>query len=327
MRLLFLVISIFIFVSKSYSAVDVGNLATPDVDDIEYPDDEPHSEREIELGKHLFFDTRLSKNLNQSCATCHNPELGFSDGMAKGLGTDGNRLGRNAPHIYNLAWASTLFWDGRAASLEEQALGPILSKDEMQMTDTLVVERLLEVKFYQTEFGALYDDDVTFENVGKAIAAFERSIVSDNSPFDRYLDGELTSMSPSAQRGLELYVGKARCIKCHDGANFTDDSFHNIGTGDADPGRQKITQSETMRGAFKTPGLRNIIFSAPYMHDGSLASLEEVVEHYNVGGKSKEGLSPLIIPLGLTEQEKADLVAFMAALTDPVEIERPVLAD
>lgn len=309
-----------------YAKLDVNSLTigTPDIDDIEYPDDEEHSPREIELGRMLYFDTRLSKNKNQSCATCHNPELGFSDGLAKGLGTDGNRLGRNAPHLYNLAWSTLLMWDGRAPSLEEQALGPIMAEAEMGMNPELTVSRLKAIPYYVKEFAAIYEDGLQLENVGKAIAAFERTFISDDSAFDKFVAGDSKAMSPSAVRGLELFVGKANCVKCHDGPNFTDDSFHNIGVTVNDPGRYGINGDETMKFAFKTPGLRNIIFSAPYMHDGSAASLEDVVELYNKGGHSKN-VSPLIKPLGLNDQEKADLVAFMGALTDPVIVSRPNL--
>jgi cytochrome c peroxidase len=317
------------FISMNLNASNESlTISTPDVDDIEYPDDEEHSKAEINLGKLLFFDPRLSKNQNQSCATCHNPELGFSDGVAKGNGSSGAILDRNAPHLYNLAWSSIFFWDGRASSLEEQALGPLVSDVEMQMTPVKVLERLNDVPYYAKAFDDIYGE-LTFENVGKAIAAFERTIISDNSAFDKYLAGDTQAMSPSAMRGLQLFVGKARCDKCHDGANFTDDSFHNIGIGGKDEGRYKVNKNKNknknMIGAFKTPGLRNIIMSAPYMHDGSLGTLEEVVEHYNIGGIKNKHLSPLIKPLNLNAQEKADLIAFMAALTDPIIIERPVL--
>lgn len=312
-------------ISTQASDINYGNLGTPDRDDIEYPDDEPHSEREINLGKVLFFDTRLSKHKNQSCATCHNPELGFSDGLDKGFGSDGTDLGRNAPHIYNLAWSVSLFWDGRSSTLEDQALGPIQSEVEMQMSSDQVLNRLSKINFYQQEFTAVYEDGLTFENVGKAIAAFERTVISDNSAFDQYIAGNEDAMSPSAVRGLKLFAGKANCIACHDGPNFTDDSFHNIGLGIDDPGRYEFVKEKAFLGAFKTPGLRNIIYSAPYMHDGSVRTLEEVVEHYNQGGVGQKNVSPLIKPLKLNKQEKADLVAFMAALTDTVEIQRPKL--
>jgi cytochrome c peroxidase len=301
-----------------------SNLGTPDMDDIEYPDDDAPSKQEVELGKILFFDTRLSINNKQSCATCHNPDLGFGDGVAAGSGTMGGSLGRNTPHIYNLAWSSIFMWDGRKPSLESQALGPIEAPGEMNMPLDTLLPKLNAVPFYQQQFKAIYGSaDITRENLGKAIAAFERTIISDNSAFDKYIAGDKDAMSASAIRGLALFETKANCIKCHDGVNFTDDSFHNIGIKGDDLGRDAIMQSPGMKGAFKTPGLRNTLLTSPYMHDGSLASLEEVIRFYNKGGDNPQGRSKLIEPLQLTEIEIQELVAFLGALTDPIVIERP----
>lgn len=302
-----------------------SNLGTPDVDDIEYPDDDAPSIQEVELGKILFFDPRLSVNNKQSCATCHNPDLGLGDGVAAGSGTMGGPLGRNTPHIYNLAWSSTFMWDGRNASLEEQALGPIEAAGEMNMPINILLPKLNAVPFYQEQFKAIYgSSNITKENLGKAIAAFERTIISDNSAFDKYIAGNKDAMSPAAIRGLALFETKANCVSCHDGANFTDDSFHNIGIKGSDQGRDAIMSSPGMKGAFKTPGLRNALLTSPYMHDGSLASLEEVIRFYNKGGDNVENRSKLIKPLDLTELEIQALVAFLGALTDPVLIERPI---
>ncbi|PCK09075.1 MAG: cytochrome-c peroxidase [Alteromonadaceae bacterium] len=301
-------------------------LGTPDRDDIEYPDDEPPSAGEIALGKMLFFDTRLSTNKKQSCATCHNPDLGFGDGLRKGIGTQGDDLGRNTPHIYNLAWNVVFFWDGRAASLEEQALGPIQSKAEMGMSLPKMLKRLSAVPYYRKQFKAVYGaDKIISEDVGRAIAAFERNLISDNSPFDQYIAGDKSAMSPAAIRGLDLYQGKARCTLCHDGANFTDNSFHNIGTGDKDLGRSEIVGDTSLNGAFKTPGLRNVTLTAPYMHDGSIASLQEVIEFYDRGGKLAKNKDKLIKPLGLSPNEIMDLLAYLGALSDPIIVERPTL--
>lgn len=301
-----------------------ATLGVPDRDDIEYPDDEPPSAKEVYLGKVLFFDKRLSSNNHLSCASCHNPDLGFGDGIALGRGTMGNTLGRNTPHIYNLAWNTTLFWDGRASSLEEQALGPIQAPGEMNMPLTQLLPRLKEVPYYVYTFAKVYPDSgLTAENIGRAIAAFERTIVSDNAPFDRYMKGVKTAMSPEAIRGMALFTGKANCVACHSGPNFTDESFHNIGLGGEDTGRAAIVGDATLNRAFKTPGLRNALLTAPYMHDGSVATLEEVVRFYNAGGKHKNGASDLIKPLHLAEAEVFDLVAFLGALTDPVVVTRP----
>ena len=314
---------LFFYMQPSIAKTTLG---TPDIDDIEYPDDEPHSPDEIYLGKTLFFDTRLSLNEKQSCASCHNPDLGFSDGLKTSIGTMGSQVSRNSPHLYNLAWSATLFWDGRASSLEEQALGPIQAPGEMNLPLSEVVPRLSKVPYYQKQFKAVYGESgLTINNVANAIAAFERTIISDNSAYDKYIAGNISAMSPSAIRGLVLFKGKANCTNCHDGPNFTDDSYHNIGVSpvSTDLGRANISGSEELVGAFKTPGLRNIVFSAPYMHDGSLSSLEDVIDFYNKGGAHKKSISSLIKPLHLNNTEIADLVAFLGSLTAPVAIERP----
>lgn len=301
-----------------------AELGTPELDDIEYPDDEPPSADEIKLGKILFFDPRLSLNEKQSCATCHNPELGFGDGMAKGVGTMGEELGRNTPHIYNLAWSSIFFWDGRAQTLEEQALGPISAPGEMNMPLPQLITRLKKVPAYQKLFKAVYGKSgINKANIASAISAFERDIVTMNSSFDRYIQGDKNAMDPSAIRGLTLFKGKARCNKCHDGVNFTDDSFHNVGIEGDDVGRLHISSTAGMKGAFKTPGLRNVWLTSPYMHDGSKPSLEAVIRFYNEGSKDIADVDKLIKPLDLSETEIGDLLAFLAALTDPVIIQRP----
>ncbi len=300
-------------------------LGTPDRDDIEYPDDEPNSPEEIELGRTLYFDTRLSNNGSQSCATCHNPDLGFGDGMALGLGAEKNQLGRNTPHLYNLAWNVTFMWDGRKATLEEQALGPIEAGVEMNMPLDKLIERLNGIKYYVDQFKAVYDEPITKAGIGRAIAAFERTIIVDDTPFDRYMAGDKAAMIPAAVRGMKLFEGKANCIACHDGPNFTDNSFHNIGLKSTDIGRYEHQKSPELNRAFKTPGLRNVVLTAPYMHDGSEPSLESVIRFYNRGGDVKKGISKNIKPLNLTENEIFDLLAFLGALTQHLDIKRPEL--
>jgi len=295
------------------------DIGTPNPATIEYPDGKPPSKTEVELGRILFFDNRLSVNQEQSCATCHNPNLGFGDGMAKGIGTMGGGLGRNTPHIYNLAWNSIFMWDGRKPTLEEQALGPIESAGEMNMPLDSLLPRLKKVAFYQKTFEQLYGKSgITGENLGKAVAAFERTIVSNNSDFDKYMKGDKNALTANSIRGMELFKGKASCVQCHSGPNFTDESFHNIGLGDGDIGRSKIVPGVTTKGAFKTPGLRNALLTAPYMHNGSEATLEAVVRYYNKGGNTAEGRDKIIKPLNLKESEIQDLVAFLGSLTDPV---------
>jgi cytochrome c peroxidase len=246
--------------------------------------------------------------------------------MDRGFGTLGNRLGRNTPHLYNLAWNMVFFWDGRAQSLEEQALGPIQAPGEMNMPLDTLIGRLKQIPFYVKTFTAVYPDSgLTADNVGRAIAAFERTLISSNSPFDRHMRGDKDAMSPEGVRGMQLFTGKANCIACHSGPNFTDESFHNIGVGGTDTGRAAIANDASLTGAFKTPGLRNVLLTAPYMHDGSVATLEGVVRYYNAGGSHPHGLSELIKPLALTESEIFDLVAFLGALTDPVTVTRPAM--
>ena len=299
-------------------------IGVPDLEEIEYPDDEPPSTDLVHLGKVLFFDKRLSLNDQQSCATCHNPDLGFGDGVDLSFGTMGNRVGRNSPHLYNLAWNVVFFWDGRASSLEEQALAPIASTEEMNLPLPILVSKLKKVPYYSREFQRIFPDDgITKENISIALAAFQRTIIVQNTPFDRYMKGDLSAMSPAAIRGMKLFEGKARCNVCHMGPNFTDNGFHNIGIGDADIGRQAIQKGVTNYGAFKTPGLRNIILTAPYMHDGSMGTLEEVMRHYNKGGLKVKGLDSLMQPLHLTEKEIYDVIAFMGSLTEHLEIKRP----
>ena len=298
-------------------------IGVPDRNTIEYPDDEEHSDFEIYLGKVLFFDNRLSFNNKQSCATCHNPDLGFGDGLKKGRGAKGNVLERNTPHLYNLAWNSVFFWDGRAASLEEQALIPLTSPKEMNMTIEILIPKLKNVPYYEKMFRMVYKDEgITKDTIARALAAFERSIIVDNTPFDQYMNGDKIAMSPAQIRGMELFQGKARCTECHDGPNFTNDAFHNIGVGGNDQGRKKIDRSANL-GAFKTPGLRNTLLTAPYMHDGSLGTLEEVIDFYDKGGTHKENLDKLMQPLNLSADEKSDLIAFLGALTSPLKVERP----
>ncbi|MBO1319634.1 cytochrome-c peroxidase [Acanthopleuribacter pedis] len=298
-------------------------IGTPDEFDIEYPDDEEPSAEQVALGKTLFFDTRLSGKQNMSCASCHNPDLGFGDGLEKGVGSDGTILGRNTPHLYNLAWNALFFWDGRAASLEEQALGPIESDVEMNLQLPELIKRLKAVPFYQKHFAEAYPDQkpaISETTIGHAIASFERTLISDNAPFDRFMKGETEAMSEEARRGMALFLGKARCINCHNGPNFTDNGFHNIGVASGDVGRAAVQKGVTTQGAFKTPGLRNVLLTGPYMHDGSIGSLGAVVQHYIDAPKKGGKLSPQMEKIELSDLEILDLVAFMGALTDPVPV-------
>lgn len=283
---------------------------------IAYPKDNPHSAAKVELGKQLYFDPRLSRNNDISCATCHDPAKGYSNGEAFATGFDGKKGGRSAPTIINAAFHKFQFWDGRAGSLEEQALGPIQNPIEMNLTLEEMVERLNKVQGYRKQFGVVFgSEEISAENVGRAIAAFERTICSGDAPYDRFKAGDKAALSEAAQRGMKLFFNKAHCSACHTGPNLTDNAFHNIGVGmdkpEPDLGRQVHSKLAGDRGSFKTPTLREIALTAPYMHDGSMATLEEVIEHYAKGGTPNDFLDEEMYELKLTPEEKADLVVFL----------------
>lgn len=274
----------------------------------------------IKLGEQLFFDGRLSKNNAISCGFCHTPGFGFADPKQTSLGVDGKLGGRQAPTVYNTAFNPVQFWDGRAGSLEEQAIAPIINPVEMAETYENVVKKLNQHKGYRDQFQAVFGTGVSVQGIGEAIAAYERTIISTNSAFDKFILGDKSAMGEEAKRGMALYKGKARCILCHNGPNFTDNKFHNLGVPQVGPmkedlGRYYVTRQEWDRGAFKTPTLRSIIKTAPYMHDGAFKTLEEVIDFLNEGGGPNSHLSPLMKPLGLNAQEKTDLIAFLNALT------------
>lgn len=296
-------------------------------DKVPAPVDNQVTPARVELGKALFFDPRLSGSNWISCATCHNPALGWSDGLPKGIGHDMKPLGRATPTVLNTAYNAFQMWDGREKTLEHQATGPVQAPVEMAQDMGSLITELSKIPAYKPLFDKAYPGQgITKETIGKAIASFERTVVSGESPFDRWIKGNKKGMSESAQRGFALYEGKARCSVCHSGFNFQDDGFHNIGLNDDDVGRYAIQKIARNKGAFKTPTLRDVALTAPYMHNGAYKTLEEVVEHYNRGGDSKDNLSPNIMPLNLNKQEKADLVAFLNSLTGKqVQVTIPVL--
>lgn len=294
---------------------------------IPYPEDNPHSDAKEVLGKMLYFDPRVSVSGTQSCATCHNPSLGWEDGMALGVGHGHKQLGRASPTILNLAWDEFYFWDGRAETLEEQALGPIQSGAEMNMPMEQLLGHLNEIEEYKPLFASAFPENPVIDdkNIAKAIATYERGVISGEAPFDRWVNGDEAAISDGAKRGFVLFNTKANCAACHSGWNFSDSSFHDIGLDSDDIGRGKLLpQVVPMQHAFKTVGLRNIDRRAPYMHNGMLKTLEEVVDHYNNGGAVKrESLSDQVFPLNLTVEEKKDLVAFLHTLTSE---DKPVTA-
>jgi cytochrome c peroxidase len=295
------------------------------------PADNPLTTAKVELGKKLYFDPRLSVDGTVSCATCHNPTFGFSNGVQFSPGHKGQLGDRNSPTVINRLYSTVQFWDGRAVSLEEQALGPVQNPVEMANTLEGMISNLDRISGYKAEFKKAFGtEEITPDRVAKAIASFERTLLSANSPFDRFQEGETDAISESAMRGFAVFMGKGGCNECHSAPTFTDEQFHNLGVGmdkeNPDLGRFKVTNNEQDRGAFKTPTLRDITETYPYLHDGSVKTLGEVVEIYDRGGTPNPWLDSKIKPLNLTDQEEADLVEFMKTLTcEPIEIEEPVL--
>jgi cytochrome c peroxidase len=282
-------------------------------------DNVPNPDR-VELGRLLFFDPRLSARGTMSCASCHNPALGWADGLPRAFGNDMQPLVRATPTLVNVAFNKTQMWDGRKPSLEEQALAPLLSPAEQNLTPEELTARVRGIAGYPPLFERAYPGEaIGPATVAKAIASFERTLLSADSSFDRWQLGDERAVSEPAKRGFALFTGKAQCVLCHQAPNFTDDGFHNIGLEgngeEEDVGRYAHKKVAVLKGAFKTPTLRDIDATAPYMHNGRYRTLEEVVDHYDRGGDVRGNLSANIHPLDLAPAEKADLVAFMKSLT------------
>lgn len=278
------------------------------------PADNPRTPEKIALGRDLFNDARLSGNGAQSCASCHQAERGFGDGQALSRGADGRPLVRHTPTLWNIAYASRLFSDGRAASLEEQALMPITNGAEMGRHPGTAIDPIRADTRYRLRFARAFPDspEVNELNVARALAAYERTLVSGDTPYDRWVRGDANALSPAARRGFEVFVGRGGCVQCHSGPNFTDDRFHDIGLPDEDLGRGAMTGKRAQDHAFRTPGLREVSRTAPYMHDGSLPTLRAVVDHYS-GHASRRRTAPPARQL--SEAERADLVDFLSALS------------
>ncbi len=306
-----------------------------------FPGNRRPSAQEVELGKTLFFDPRLARDQSLSCAGCHHPETGFADKERTALGFGGKRLNRHTPTVLNVGLESQFFWDGRADTLEEQAQAVIENPDELNMSVKEVIQRLEQVPYYAETFAQVYPKEgLTSNTLLRAIANFERTLLANQSPFDLYLSGDDNALSQEARRGLELFRTKANCTKCHHGPNLSDGQFHNTGVKTDDLGRILIVRNTESRmratypifanyKAFKTPGLRNVALTAPYFHNGSIASLEEVIDLYDQGGLSadRRGRSPDIKPLHLNAQEKSDLVAFLKSLTSPIAFSPPQIPE
>ena len=279
------------------------------------PADNPLTAAKVELGQQLYFDPRLSRDNSVSCATCHDPEKGWSNGTAFATGIRGQVGGRSAPTIINSAYNYYQFWDGRALHVEGQALGPVQNPIEMDLTLPELEVKLNAIAGYREQFQKVFGTDVTQANIAKAIGAFERTVLSGDAPYDRFKAGDKSALSEAAQRGMKVFFNSAQCSSCHSGPHFSDAAFHNIGVGiektEPDHGRFVHSKLEGDKGSFKTPTLREIGRTAPYMHNGSLATLEDVVAYYDKGGTSNPQLDEEIFPLKLTAEQKADLVTFL----------------
>lgn len=315
LRIVLVATALFVLVSQLASA-DMGRWQRPL--SIPFPADAPYDPRIAGLGKMLFFDPRLSGAQNMSCASCHNPSFGWETPVDRAVGAANVPLGRSAPATLNLAWAGPLFfWDGRAHSLEDQSGGPIIAAAEMNSSFQQVIDRLSRVKGYKSWFDTLFPGEgMTEATIRRSIATYERTIVAGWAPFDRWVEGDATAISPAAQRGFALFSGDADCSSCHSGWNFTNGEFNDIGLPDADIGRAGVTQDVKDAHKFKSPSLRNIALRAPYMHDGSLLSLEAVVRHYMAGGVNRPTQAVEIQRFKLTDQQVGDIVAFLNSLTE-----------
>lgn len=286
---------------------------------IPFPPDNPYTPEAAMLGRTLFFDARLSGSGSLACASCHNPSFGWEDGLVLGHGEGLKELGRHTPTILNGAWGALFFWDGRADSLEHQASGPMGSPKEMNQDLAKVSAKLAAVAGYRPLFDRAYPGEgITLGTITKAIAVFERTVASAPAPFDAWLNGDESAISDSAKRGFVLFNGAGHCAACHTGWRFTDNKFHDIGLPDEDAGRSVIDPSGAFtEHAFKTPTLRNVARRAPYMHNGSIATLDDVLQHYVGGGVARPSRSPLMQPLTVAQSDLADLRAFMESLSEP----------
>lgn len=288
--------------------------------EIPFPKSNPYSEAKAKLGQNLFFDPILSGSRTRSCASCHSPSLSWTDGLPLAVGENQKPLKLKSPTLLNIAWIEPLGWDGHFRTLESVAFGPINSAANMNSSEKVVVERLSAVpdyaKAFDTAFGA---GPITKQKIELALATFERTIVSSDAPFDRWINGEEGAIGAEAKSGFALFNGKARCSSCHSGWLFTDNSFHDIGVArNGEIGRGKFFPSSAkLKHAFKTPTLRDITRRAPYMHDGSVKDLQAVVDLYSRGGINRPSRSAQIAPLHLSEAEKQELIAFLNTLTSP----------
>ncbi len=292
---------------------------------VPWPKDNPYSKKKAELGRLLYFDKRLSTDGTISCASCHSIPRAFADTNKISIGIQGRKGTRHAPTVINAAYQTHQFWDGRAFTLEEQCEGPLGNPKEMTLAPTVhdahmqCTNRILKISGYRSLFKEVFGtEEITIDDISKAISTFERTVLSGNSPYDRYMAGDKNAMTAEQIQGFQTFK-RVGCANCHFGPNFADGRFLNIGVGmdvpNPDVGRYDVTHDDKDWGAFKVPTLREVEYTYPYGHDGGIATLEDMIEYYDVGGIPNKNLHPLMKPLHLTEQEKKNLVAFMKALS------------
>lgn len=288
------------------------------------PMDNPLTEEKVNLGKALFFDPILSRDSSVSCASCHEQKLAFTDGKSLAIGIDDKIVPRNSMPLFNLIYAPELFWDGANPSLETQAIHPIVAENEMDADLNLILERLQRNSRYGSLIEDAYGEAINGENIAAflvdALASYQRTLISGNSPYDRFVLGDSSALNEEEKRGMALFFNHERgeCFHCHTEPFFTDFTYQNNGLYEEykDEGRKRVTGRDNDEGKFKVPSLRNIEYTAPYMHDGSMASLEEVVDHYAKGGNKHRNQSILLDNIEFSESEKQDLIAFLKALSD-----------
>lgn len=283
------------------------------------PEDNPLTPEKVALGRELFFDKQLSRDRSLSCGTCHDPKRVFTDEKPVAVGVFKRKGNRRTPTLVNRGYGKIFFWDGRITGLEKQVVQPILAEKEMDLTLEEVIIRLNQAPRYRRWFQQVFHREIHSEDLGRALASYVRTILSGDSPYDRYIEGRRKALSKEARQGLRLFRGKAGCAPCHAGLNFSDEDFHNTGVAWRggrllDPGRYKVTEREKDLGAFKTPVLREVARRPPYMHDGSIETLEKVIEFYNDGGIRNPYLDREMRPLKLTEDEQQALLVFLRSL-------------
>ncbi|MCR9171074.1 MAG: c-type cytochrome [bacterium] len=272
----------------------------------------------VQLGKHLFYDPILSRDSTVSCASCHKQELAFTDGLPKSIGIRDRMVTRNSPTLTNVGNRTKFLLDGVNPSLEAQVGVPIQEHNEFDFHILLVIDRVNKVPKYAEWAKKGYGSEITDWVLKNSIASFERTLISDNSPYDKFLNGNYAALDNGQKKGMELFFEKLHCAQCHSGPDFTEERLTNNGLYEvyADSGRMRLTEKEMDRAIFKVPTLRNIAVTAPYMHDGSMETLEEVIKHYESGGHSHPGKGEEIVPFELTNEERQNLIRFLEALTD-----------